>query len=423
MANYSPNDDHYLYYRVKMHGLTEDQKRLIERLSDIRRFTYNWFLEYSNDRYEKYGERFQGYKRLSNKITELRNSNEYSWLRDYNLCVMRGALKDLSRGFIRFWNGQNRCPKFKSKKTDHIRFESRADRFYLCGENGRYAFIPGLSKNNKDLIDLKNHKIPFNDRNIKYRDVHVVFDGHSYWLCVTIKPIIPITEIEPYVYDNDIVGIDLGIRTAATLSNGKTYDCPDKHRLQVLFNRRDKMMNAVARDRHKRLKQSIRTRTKYEDIPKSKNQLKRESKLTKTIQKITNIYKTRYHQIASDISNQKYSAVVLETLRIKSLLSINRGELSHQLYESRLYTLGSYIEYKCRDIGTIVIRANDGYKSSQICSSCGHEYNIGKEKIYTCPNCDLKIDRDINAAINLRNYGISYVNQNPSIGYSTYWCM
>lgn len=421
MANFSEahKDEHYLFFKVKIHGLTDEDKHLIERLSDVRRFTYNYFLEYSNTRYEKYGERFKGYKFLSNKLTELRNSEEYSWLKNYNLTAMRGALQDLHRGFMRFRRGECKHPKFKSKKRDQVRFMSRGDRFSLHGENGRYAFIPGLSKDRKHFFDLKKHHIPYGE-NIVYRDVHVKFDGKTYWLCVTVKAYTPFYEITPNLNPNPIIGADLGIRTAVTLSDGTTYQGPSKHRFNVLSNRLKKIDIAVSRDRYKRLKTSIHTRTKYDEIPKSKNQLKREAKRLNTIRNITNLYKTRYHQIASDIAKKSSSVLVLETLRIKKTLQEkkNRGELSHELYNARLWMLGQFIEYKCKDSGTIVLRAEDGFKSSQICSNCGSEYPIGAEEIYTCPCCGLVINRDLNAARNLRDYGIKYFSENLYEGVS-----
>ena len=80
--------------------------------------------------------------------------------------------------------------------------------------------------------------------------------------------------------------------------------------------------------------------------------------------------------------------------------------------------LGQFIEYKCKDSGTIVLRAEDGFKSSQICSNCGHEYQIGPEEIYMCPYCGLVINRDLNAARNLRDYGINYYSENLYEGVS-----
>ena len=421
MANFSEiyKDDHYLFYKVKIHGLTDEDKHLIERLSDVRRFTYNYFLQYSNERYEKYGERFKGYKFLSSKLTELRNNPNYSWLKEYNLTAMRGALQDLHRGFMRFKRGECRHPKFKSRKRDQVRFMSRGDRFSLHGENGRYAFIPGLSRDRNYWFDLKKHHIPYGE-GIVYRDVHVKFDGKTYWLCLAVRAYAPFYETTPNLNPNPILGADVGVRTAVTLSDGTTYQGPSKHRFAVLTNRLKKLDIAIARDRHKRLKTCIHTITKYDDIPKSKNQLKREAKRQQTYRDLTNLYKTRYHQIASDIAKKRTSVLVLETLRVKKTLQNqkDKGNLSHKLYNARLWMLGQFIEYKCKDSGTIVLRAEDGFKSSQICSNCGHEYQIGPEEIYTCPYCGLVINRDLNAARNLRDYGINYYSENLYEGVS-----
>ena len=421
MANFAQShaDDHFLFYKVKIHGLTDEDKALIERMSDIRRFTYNYFLEYSNTRYEESGEYFRGYKFLSNKITELRNSEEYGWLSNYNLCAMRGGLRDLHVGFMRFKRGECRHPKFKSKKRDQVRFMTRADRLSFHGENGRYVFIPGLSKDRKHFFDLKDHHIPCGE-DIVYRDAHVKFDGKTYWLCVTIKASAPFSEVEPMLYPNPVLGADLGYRTAVTLSDGTTYEGPSKHRFNVYENRYKALDKSISRDRYKRLKQCIHTRTKYDLIPKSKNELKREYRRQQTQQKIANLYKTRYHQIAADIAKKQPSVLVLETLRVKAMLQEkkNRGELSNVLYHSRLWTLGEFIEYKCQAAGILVLRAEDGFKSSQICSNCGHEYPIGPEETYSCPHCGMTMNRDLNAAINLRNYGIDYYNNNPYEGVS-----
>lgn len=417
MANFTQihKDDYYSYYKVKIHGLTEEEKAWIMRLSDIRRFVYNWFLEYSEKQWQEHHIPFQGYKRLSNKITELRNSEEYGWLKDYNLCVLRGALKDLDMGFKKFRAKCCRHPIYKSKKTDVIRFSTRGDRLAIYG---RYAYIPGLCVKKGQRIDLKNHNIPVGE-NIKYIDSCVVGDGDNFWLCVTVKNTVPFTEVTPYIYPNPVLGVDVGVRTAAVLSDGTMYDGPNKYRLKLLENRRDKLKETIVRDQYRRMRVSRRTRTKYDDIPKSKNQLKRESKLRQTYRDITNLYKTRYHQIASDIAKKKSSVVVLENLQVRKMLQNNKGNPANMRFdEAKLYTLLTYIDQKCTITGNVVLRADKNFKSSQICSRCGAEYKIGRSKVYKCKCCGLVIDRDLNAAINLRNFGVNYFKSNPYEGES-----
>jgi putative transposase len=78
-------------------------------------------------------------------------------------------------------------------------------------------------------------------------------------------------------------------------------------------------------------------------------------------------------------------------------------------------TLSEYIEYKCHDNNIEVIHADREYPSSQICSKCGSLYKIGKSKTYTCPICGLIIDRDLNAAFNLRDFGINHLKASEMI--------
>lgn len=258
-----------------------------------------------------------------------------------------------------------------------------------------------------DLIDCGNHNIPFG-KNIKYDNVRIKFDGVNYWMSLSVKTIIPIVCNNTIDNDDDVVGIDIGIRTSAYLSNGKSFDGPNEKRLRILDDRLRKIQSAVDRDRRKRFNQSISTKTKYYDIPKSKNQIKRETKLAKTRNRIINIYKSRYHKISREIANEHYKTIVLEDLGVSSIIQNAIGkDLRNNLYQGRLATLSEYISYKCRQEFTTVIYADRDFPSSQICSCCGSRYKIGKEKIYSCPVCGLVIDRDLNASINLKNFGLS----------------
>lgn len=397
----------YAYYRIKLHGLREDQKQRVLEFSNVRRFVYNWGYQYVKDQYDE-GKPFPKFIGLSTAFTELKKQPEYAWLRQYNVTLCRYALKDLTAAYVNFFNKQCRAPKLKTKDRDTVRFATRPDRLSFKGENGRYAYIPGLSTSRKDLIDCGNHRVPHH-KGVKYADTRIKFDGIDYWLCLSVKVRQPFKEEEPHMLTGEPLGIDVGIRDSATLSNGIVFDSPDRHYLDVLENRRDKIQSAITRDQKRRLAESARTGIPYEDIPKSSNELKREEKFHKTCIRITNIYRTHYHQIASKIACMKPVWIVLESLGIRDLQANNKF-VSHSINESRMATLIDYIDYKCREAGSTVIYAPSGYPSSQICSRCGMIHKSGPSKIYVCPFCGTSIDRDYNAAINLRNYGIYYLN-------------
>ena len=406
----SISDTYYQNYRIKLHNLRDDQITRINELSYARRFLYNWALEYSNDQYEKTG-KTPPYQAIARVFTKLKHRDPlFQWLNHpkYNVTTCRYAFIDLNTAFHNFISGKCKHPIFKSRKTDSVRFAIRSDCLTFKGEDGRYAFIPGISMKKGDLIDCGNHNIPFG-KGIKYENARIKFDGVDYWLSLSIQMRVPIQPSHPIVHDNPGFGIDVGIRTPATMSDGTTYNMKSisKHRLTVLDRRMRVLQSACDRDVRRRMNESNRTRTKYEDIPKSKNQLKRERRLAKTRTQIVNIYRNFYHNISKDIANKLPAFIVVEDLNIHDMITGAFGNRRHDIYNGRLATLIEYISYKCQNNNVKVIKAPIDYPSSQLCSKCGHRYQVGKDKIYHCPHCGFEEDRDLNAAINLRNYGMS----------------
>lgn len=407
MESYN-NDYEWKNYRIKLHNLTSSQKNRILKASYVRRFLYNWALEICNTQYEEFG-KIPNYQEISRIFTRFKKLPGNEWLDEVNVTTCRYAFKDLSNAFHKFIQGKCRHPIFKDRKTDSIRIAVRADCITFKGTDGRFAFIPVLSNKKGDLIDCGNHNIPYH-KNAKYNNARIKFDGKDYWLSLSVKvPIVDNTLHSPMIFTDNIVGIDVGVRTSATISNGITYDRVNPKRLKVLERRREILQASVDRDVRRRIKQSNHTRTKYDDIPKSKNQLKREYRLAKTRIQIKNLHQNHYHNISKNISESGYDAVVLETMNISRLVREAYGHVKQEIYESRMATLIEYIEYKCSRNGITVIKADRSYPSSQICSACGNIHKPGPSKIYTCTKCGLIIDRDLNAAINLKNYGISKI--------------
>ena len=409
MLDTSKNGYMWLNYRIKLHNLTEEQKLRIKHVSDVRRFLYNWALAICNASYEEVG-KIPPYQEIARQFTRYKKLPGNEWLDSINVASCRYAFKDLSDAFHNFFKGNCKHPKFRKKKEDSIRFAVRSSDVSFKGSDKRYAFIPVLSSKKGDLIDCGNHNIP-RGKDIKYENTRIKFDGVDYWLSLSIKSIIPMDFPKSDQEISDIVGIDVGVRTSATLSNGIVYNGINHHRENMLDHRRRVLQSAVDKDVHRRLKESQRTITKYDDIPKSKNQLKRERKLAKTRIQIHNLYSNYYHNISKQIANSGYDAVVLETLETSKSVRNAFGKARNKIYEARMYMLSTYIEYKCRQMDIKIIHAPMDYPSSQICSSCGSRYKIGKQKTYKCPFCGLIIDRDLNAAYNLRDYGMSIIAQ------------
>lgn len=394
----------YRNYKIKLYPNKFQREKMLNTF-DVYRYCYNWGVAY----WDKY---YAEHHRSPRKFDMLRDFGEYRnatpWLREYELTTCRFALLTLCYNYKMFFNGSFRHPKFKSKRRSRQIFQLRGERLKFYND-GAYIQIPGITDKDNRMYCKGKHHIPIHP-DAKYQQAYITYDGNSFWLSVSVCMKTPFIMEESLRPIDEPLGIDVGVRTAAFLSNGKSYDAPNRHRVKVLQNRIEALQSAIERDRDRRCKESMRTRTKYVDIPKSKNEIKRESKYRKANRDLVNLYRGLYHQISADIVKQNPEFVVLETLEITRMKQENkhtkRKQVSRSIYEARLGTLMTYIKYKCADHEIPVISAPRDFPSTKLCSRCGHKHpNIGSSKIYRCPECGAVIDRDYNAALNLRDYG------------------
>lgn len=388
-------------YRIKLHNLSEEKINAIFDIANAFRYCYNWGLEFCNTAYAE-GRRHPTLIDMTTAFTEFRNREGNEWLQKYNVATCRYALMNVRTAFEKFFNKFCRYPKFKSKKYAEVKFKINGCKLSFHGDGNRYAHIPGLGRRQSDLIDCKKHNIPVGP-NVNYHNVYIKYDGIDFWLSLSVETFVEEEEMKAY---GEPLGIDVGYRTSAALSDGTMYDPPNKHRLNVLDNRKRKIQSAISRDRNRRYKEARRMRTKYDEIPKSKNELKRELRYKKTSHQISNLYKSHFHKISREIANRKPEYVVLEDLDVQHLLSKDKRPTNHYVHDARLAMLIEYISYKCESVGSEVIYAPSNFPSTKTCSRCGHiKPKIYGNKIYVCPTCGLRIDRDLNAAINLKKFG------------------
>lgn len=407
-----PLRDEFIYFRIKLHNLTNEQKQKIKDLSDLSRFSYNWALEQVQSYYAETGKHLSPLD-MDKRFKELRQTPGYEWLLNFNITTPRYAFRHLEKGFQKAFKKKSRIPKFHSKKVHGIRFAFRGEKmsFILKGKY-TYVSIPGICRFQDNLIDCGEITVPIG-KEFTYNNAIIKFDGLDYYLTFSVKCHYPfqMDDNELAKYRNEPLGIDLGVRTPAALSDGTIYENPYKEKIDKIMSKIRNIQSAIGRDRTRRLKESARTRTKFVKVPKSNREIKRETVFLKLHKKVHNIYDTLYHQISRQIVDKNPEFVVMEGFNIEEL--VRDSEFSNKkvaIYQARMGTLRSYIKYKCEEQCIPVILADDEYPSTQLCSRCKHTYPIGKTKIYRCPHCGLVIDRDINAAINLRDYGFASLN-------------
>ena len=382
-------------FRVKLYP-TEEQKQIIDRNIQIARAIYNLGLEFQLKEYESTGKHIRFYDMIT-RFGNMRNHDStYSWMKEVTNGTMREALANLENAFQKFFAKQNRFPKFKTRKSARKRGKKsvtvRSDR---CKVHGEYLHISGIG-----TILAKNHRIPSGQR---MYGTSVIFDGYDYWFGCSIEanPIdisdIPISEP---------VGIDVGLVNMIATSNGDLYKYTDNSKL---FKRLKQKQKRLSKDYQKYYDQALSTRTKYDDIPKSKNHYKRLKKARDISRKITNRRLNDIHNATKHIVMQHPAAIVIEKISVMKQQRMNPHMTIPNEYRM-FYEIHRQLKYKAAIRGIPVITAPEYYPSSQICSNCGsRNTSLGWYRKFRCHDCGYEEDRDINAAKNLRS--LAYQNE------------
>jgi putative transposase len=345
-------------------NLSSGQKVLMSKHAGIKRFTFNWGLATWQELY-KAGCKFT-YRTLRAFFNKHLKS-EYSWIKEKGICqkVTEFAFEDLKDAFSRFFKKQASYPKFKKK--------GRNDSFTInnCGKpmpfGGKSIKLPviGWVKLYEGLPQGTTSKVTISN---------IADDWYISFTYNQVKPEIDSSRIEA-------VGIDLGIKTLATLSTGVTFQNA-KH----LRNNLSKLA---------RLQKKI---VRKENGSSNINKLK--TKLQKLHRRIAFLRKDLLHKITHYIC-KNHAKIVIEDLNVSGMLS--NGNLALSISDCGFYEFKRQLEYKSKKFGCQLIIADRWFASSKICSNCGHKHETLtlKDRVYECSNCGLQIDRDLNAAMNL----------------------
>jgi putative transposase len=302
------------------------------------------------------------------KELNIKKQSEFAYMYEVSKCAMQESLRDLQKSFKNFFEKRAGFPKYKSKNK-------RIGSFRLTGcihvEEKRIK-LPRIG-----WLKLKeNGYIPV-DKHIL--SVTVSEKTGRWFVSILVKE-----EIKEQKNTNKVIGIDLGIKTLATCSDGSQYGNP----------------NALAQLENK-IKYCQRRLSKKDN--KSNRRKKLRTKIAKLWQKVENIRKDATHKASSDIVKTKQpQIIVMEKLNIKGM--IKNHNLAKSVCDANMGEFRRQIEYKAKWQGIEVRLVDQFFPSSKICSNCGSiKKNLKlSERKYRCV-CGLNIDRDLNASYNLRN--------------------
>lgn len=370
----------------------KEQSNLIDRTIGCARFVYNLML---NDFY------------VNNIMkTPAEYKPEYPFLREVDSLALANSQMDLKQAFRNYKQNSKHFgkPKFKKKSRSKLSYKTNNQHGSVRIENNK-LILPKFKSGIKIVVHRKIDSI--------IKSVTIEHTPSGYYTATILYNVSDESKPNTLSKDN-VLGIDLGIKHLAITSDNKKYNNPKHyHKTQSKLRKEQKILN-------RRLEQNVKKRvydkngkcTKViykKPLSECKNYQKQKKKVAKIHNKIKHQRLDNLHKVSTEIiKNQDY--IVLETLRIKNLMKNRR--LSKSIADVGWSLFIIMLEYKAERYGKQVIKINQWFPSSQTCSHCQH--NSGKKPLnireWKCSKCHTKHDRDVNAAINIKNKGLEMIS-------------
>lgn len=379
---------------------TPEQEELFWKSAGCARWSYNFFLYENTKTYNDYmcGNGTQKYlsgNSVRKMITDLKHTS-HQWLKEVGCNVVKQAVIDAETALKRFFLKTSGFPNYKSRKKSkpsfYVNYES------LHRKNGGFHGEKiGFVKTAEPLPKL--HK------NQHYSNPRISYDGDYWWLSVSYE-----VGIDTSDTTGEVIGIDLGIKSLATLSNGKVYSNINKsdniHRLECALKREQRKLSRMIENNTKSYKITDNKRYPIYKRPLSecKNITKQKKKLRKLYRRMKNIRTDYLYKTTTEIVKTKPSRIIVEDLCVSGMMQNHC--LANAIQTSCFWEFLYQIEYKCELHSIEFVKVDRFYPSSKMCSNCNtikSDLKL-KDRTYKCDVCGLSIDRDLNASINLANY-------------------
>ncbi len=358
------------------------QRRALAQHIGAARFAYNWGLERSRKALEE-GKRLPSAAELHREWNRWKRENA-PWWTEVSKCAPQEAFRDLEKALKNWRKGKSRFPRFKRKKltpdngarlTGSIRVFSR------------HIGLPRIGKvKSKEPTD-KLLKL-LEEGKARILSATLSREADRFYVSLTCEVERPDPKPKEVRSEDDVVGIDLGLSSFATLSDGTKIDPPKPlaKRLRLL-KRRSKQFSRKEKG--------------------SNNSKKAALALARLHRKVKNLRRDFLHKFTTWLARTK-PVVVVEDLNVKGL---SRGPLSRFVADVGWGTFLRMLEYKAKWYGATLIVAPRSFPSTRLCSRCGHLQGRMplSQRVFRCQACGLEMDRDLNAALNLKAYGLAHL--------------
>ena len=337
------------------------QEVLLSKTAGTARFAYNWGLAKWNELYEK-GEKCSAYSLIS-----LWKQERPEWSLEVGAACLQRPFMHLEGAFKAFFRGVRKHPVFHKKGL--------RDSFYVPAGQFR-LFHNKISIPKVGRVRI-TERLRYEDAKMLSASVRRKADGWYVSISVEI-------EDERRTDSESFVGVDVGCKHLAVASDGTVCDTPGRLKdLERQLRRRQRLLARKQRG--------------------SKNRQKARLRVSRTFQRIQNIKNDTVHKFTATVA-KNHGTVCLETLDVKGLQESDNRLVRKGVQNSCMSEILRQLKYKCNNF----IEVDKYFPSSKTCSNC-HSLKADldlSDRVYTCQSCGLKIDRDLNAALNLRDEGI-----------------
>lgn len=358
-------------YKFRIYPNAEQQIILAKTFGCVR-FIYNQML---SDKINHYEETKQ---KLNN--TPAQYKSKFPWLKEVDSLALANAQMNLQTAYNSFFrNPKIGFPKFKSKKSNRRSYTTNCVNGNISIDNG-FLKLPKVG-----LVKLKQHRLILSNYKLKSVTISQTPSG-KYYASVLFEYENQIQEQELH----DFLGLDFSMHGLYKDSNGNEPAYPRYYR--------------QAEERLKREQRKLSLMQKG-----SKNRSKQRIKVANLHEKVANQRKDFLHKQSRQIVNA-YDCVCIENLDMKAMSqSLNFGK---SVADDGWGMFVTFLKYKLEETGKRLVKVNKFFASSQICNVCGYKNTATKNlsiRAWDCPECGAHHDRDINAAINIRNEGMRLV--------------
>ena len=338
------------------------------------RKVYNYLLEKSQEQYKIGNKKFINRSNFQHTITTMKESGDFEYLKQVPIHTLQASAHNLLRSYDNFFKGIAKYPKFKSRYNPKQSFKIIMDNRVITNLDIKNSTV-WIPKIQKSLKFNQSRKLEG-----KVVNFTITKENNNWYISFQCEVELPEQEIK-----TGMIGLDFGVINFITVSNGDRV--PARQFYRSLESKLKKMQQALSK--------------KTKD---SNNYKKLKYKIAKLHAYIANCRKDANHKLSTKLVREN-QLICVEDLQI-SKMSRNH-KLAKSLVDEGWYQFTNFVQYKLYWYGGQLIKVDRFFPSSKTCNCCKcriNKLNLS-QRIWTCPNCNTELDRDLNAAKNILDKG------------------